>query len=104
MMCLTLAISISWGLNEDDLSGSSLLLKDCDEAFRDAYAAGIPIFVSSGDQGSGDERFSWYDYSFTRYTEQAHVSYPASSPWVTSVGGTQLYADADRKKRIQGVT
>ncbi len=50
------AVSISYGLDED-ASGSgqnpgwAMLNRNLDEAFRDATAVGIPLFVSTGDQG-----------------------------------------------------
>ncbi len=55
------AVSISYGLDED-LAGSPdneawpQLYQQTDEVFRDAVAIGIPVFVSSGDQGSSSLR------------------------------------------------
>jgi kumamolisin len=92
------AISISYGLDED-LQGTAanpgwpLLNQNIDEAFRDATAIGLAIFVSSGDQGSsclsgelanGEE--------ITLYSKTAHTAYPASSPYAIACGGTMLYA------------
>jgi kumamolisin len=91
------AVSISYGLDED-LNGTAanpgwtLLNQNIDEAFRDATAVGIPVFVSSGDQGSGSMRGQVGQNEVTVLAPTAHVSYPASSPYAISVGGTMLYA------------
>jgi kumamolisin len=93
------AISISYGIDED-LRGSSnnpawpALNQAIDEAFRDAAAAGIPVFVSTGDQGSGSLRGGLQNGAeITVSSTAAHASYPATSPYATAVGGTQLYAE-----------
>jgi kumamolisin len=92
------AISISYGIDED-LRGASnnpawpALNQAIDEAFRDATAVGIPIFVSTGDQGSSSLRGGLQDgEEITVSSAVAHASYPATSPYATAVGGTQLYA------------
>jgi kumamolisin len=88
------AISISYGLDEDLQGNTSnpawpLLNQNIDEAFRDATAIGVPLFISSGDQGSSCLNNS---EDFTLYSKTAHVAYPASSPYATACGGTMLYA------------
>jgi kumamolisin len=92
------AISISYGIDED-LRGSSnnpawpALNQAVDEAFRDGIALGIPIFVSTGDQGSSSLRGELQSGDqITVFSTVAHASYPATSPYATAVGGTQLYA------------
>ena len=92
------AISISYGLDED-LRGSSgnpawpALNHAIDEAFRDGAAIGVPIFVSTGDQGSSSLRGQLSNGAeITVYSPAAHAGYPATSPYATAVGGTQLYA------------
>jgi kumamolisin len=94
------AVSISYGIDED-LRGSTgdpgwpMLNKNVDEAFQDAVAVGIPVFVSSGDQGSSSLRgvLSDQQTEITVYSKSAHAGYPATSPYVTAVGGTMLYAN-----------
>jgi kumamolisin len=94
------AISISYGLDED-LQGNAanpgwpLLNQNIDEAFRDATAIGVPIFVSSGDQGSSCLNGQLSGEEVTLYSETAHTAYPASSPYATACGGTQLYVQGD---------
>jgi kumamolisin len=80
---------------DEDLAGTNtdpgwpLLNQNIDEAFSEAVAVGIPVFVSSGDQGSSSLRDNQDD---TIYSKTAHAGYPASSPYATAVGGTMLYA------------
>ena len=69
-----------------------MLHQNIDEAFRDATAIGIPVFVSSGDQGSGSMRGQVDQNEVTLLSKTAHAGYPASSPYATAVGGTMLYA------------
>jgi kumamolisin len=92
------AISISYGFDED-MQGSPgnpawPMLKDSvDEAFGDAIAVGIPVFVSSGDQGSSSQRGNLQNGDeVTVYAPAAHAAYPSTSPYATAVGGTLLYA------------
>ena len=92
------AISISYGIDED-LRGSGndpawpMLNQAVDEAFRDGTAIGVPIFVSTGDQGSSSLRGQLPDQTeVTAYSATAHAGYPATSPYATAVGGTQLYS------------
>jgi kumamolisin len=94
------AVSISYGLDEDMQGGTKnqgwpMLNHNIEEAFRDAAAVGIPVFVSTGDQGSSSQRGAvlvlGHPVEVTVYSPTAHASYPASSPYATAVGGTQLY-------------
>jgi kumamolisin len=96
------AISISYGLSEDlastsDQPGWAMLNKAVDEAFSEAAAIGVPIFVSTGDQGSGSGRGAVIvqnqQVEVTYQTPELHACYPATSPYATAVGGTQLYAE-----------
>jgi kumamolisin len=70
------ALSISWGGSEDTWTPS--IMNTLDQLFAEAAAAGITVFVSSGDLGSnsGDN------------DGNPHVNYPPSDPWVTACGGT----------------
>jgi subtilase family serine protease len=73
-------ISLSWGWPEDLYFISPYVY---DEIFMQAAAEGIGVFVASGDHGAFDVFIIPIEPS---------VSYPASDPWVTGVGGTTLYA------------
>ena len=49
-------------------------------AFQDAAIQGVTVCIASGDTGSASKRTDG----------KAHVQYPASDPWVLSVGGTTI--------------
>jgi kumamolisin len=70
------AISISWGGPES--SWESATITKMEASFAKAKAAGIQVFVASGDSGSTDG------------TRKNTVDYPASSPEVCGCGGTRL--------------
>ncbi|WP_441251113.1 protease pro-enzyme activation domain-containing protein [Kitasatospora sp. McL0602] len=75
-------ISISWGSCEPDTTAASMTAVN--NSFKQAAAQGISIFSASGDDGSRD---------CTRSTSGANVKavdFPASSPYNTGVGGTNL--------------
>ncbi len=76
-------ISISYGNPEDDPQGawSTMSVRVVNQAFQAAMAKGITICVASGDDGSSDG-----------VNSDAHVDFPASSPFVLGVGGTKLVA------------
>jgi Pro-kumamolisin, activation domain/Subtilase family len=77
-------VSISYGLCEpDDNSGD---VRNDDSALLAAAAAGISVFVASGDDGA----YACQDVSASDH--RLAVSYPASSPYVISVGGTSVAA------------
>jgi hypothetical protein len=77
-------ISISYGWPENETAGQLTWSQQAVDAvsatFQEAAVLGVTILVASGDDGSncniGDGK--------------AHVNYPASDPWVTSVGGTSI--------------
>lgn len=75
------AISISWGLNEDEWTEQAKAALD--EALTDAAALGVTVTVAAGDDGSTD-----------RATDgKVHVDFPAASPHALACGGTRLQAD-----------
>jgi len=59
---------------------SNAFIDQLSEAFRDATLQGVTICVASGDTGSMSKIRDG----------KAHVQYPASDPWVLSVGGTTI--------------
>lgn len=59
-----------------------------ESALQLAAASGISVLASSGDDGSS----SCFDTQGAPESHQA-VSFPASSPWVTGVGGTNITVD-----------
>jgi kumamolisin len=83
-------VSISWGRCELTVPEAERARDDA--AFRAAAAAGITVFVASGDSGAYEcERFD-------RDDQRLSVSWPAASRYVIAVGGTTLRLDADRER------
>jgi kumamolisin len=90
-------ISISYGNPEDDPEGAwtSMGVQNVNLAVQAAVAKGITICCASGDDGSSD--------GATNLTG-AHVDFPASSPFVLGVGGTNLVATSATPPTIQSET
>jgi subtilase family serine protease len=82
-------ISQSWGATENTLfdSAGQKLVKDFESFYKYASTQRVTVLASSGDSGSSNVELD----GVTSYTFPT-VGYPASSPWVTAVGGTSLYA------------
>lgn len=78
-------ISLSFGENESCMDPNLLTAEH--QVFQEAASKGISVLASSGDLGSA--QFTCDGSSF-----ETAVSFPASDPLVTSVGGTSLTADA----------
>lgn len=74
------ALSVSWGLAEDDPNWSQAALTAIDERLQAAAVLGINVCVAAGDDGSADQESDG----------RAHVDFPASSPHALAVGGTML--------------
>lgn len=71
-------ISISWGGPESSWTAQSL--QSYNSALQAASAVGVTVCVAAGDQGSTDGVSDG----------QAHVDFPASSPYSLACGGTHL--------------
>ena len=76
-------ISISYGLCEPATTISDL--DSFNQYFQQANAEGITIVGPSGDSGATE-----CDYNTTTATQGFAVGFPASSPFVTSMGGTMF--------------
>jgi hypothetical protein len=76
-------VSLSYGSNE--LSTSTSQMQTDDQYFAALAAAGVTVFVSSGDGGSSPGA-SGQDHGGA-----VQVESPANDPNVTAVGGTSLY-------------
>jgi subtilase family serine protease len=76
-------LSMSYGATESAISGggNNLQLQQSEQTFSEAAAKGISVFASAGDYGGSDG------------TNAATPEYPASSPNVTGVGGTDLFTN-----------
>jgi subtilase family serine protease len=83
-------ISQSWGTTENTLftiPAGRQVLRDFEAFYKRAAFAGVTVLASAGDSGTANVDVNGNTYPYPT------VGYPASSPWVTAVGGTSLYAD-----------
>ena len=82
-------VSISYGGCEPLMSTADL--QQANALFEQAAAQGQTLVASSGDSGStACAAFSSSSGVSTTQQQQLAVSFPASSPYVTAVGGTQM--------------
>jgi subtilase family serine protease len=80
--------SQSFGVTEQTFGGAAAAqTAKFDQVYQSAIAKGDTVFASSGDNGStGTAKQAKNTTTFSFPT----VGWPASSPWVTAAGGTQL--------------
>jgi len=81
-------ISQSWGTAENNLltpEGQSMR-QGFEDVYRQAAREHVTVLASAGDSGVANSDVNGNPFPFPT------VSYPASSPWVTAVGGTSLFA------------
>ena len=76
-------LTICWGESESTWTRQGMTAMN--SALQEAAARNITVLVASGDTGATDGTTS----------SQPAVDFPASSPWVTSVGGTHLRASGN---------
>ena len=83
-------ISQSWGTTENTLFNSAGLqvINNFEHFYAQAANEDITVLASSGDTGSANVDVNGNFYSFPT------VLFPASSPYVTAVGGASLYLDS----------
>lgn len=92
-------ISQSWGATENTLFSPSgrALLDNFNDFYLHAGQEGITILASSGDSGSANVNVRNKFYPFPT------VNFPASSPYVTAVGGTSLVASTHGNYQSESV-
>jgi subtilase family serine protease len=84
-------ISQSFGSSEEAF-GSAQSLLNLRYAYQDAYANGVTVLASSGDDGTSELKKTPVGQGGS-FIEHPTVSWPASDPLVTGVGGTYLCTD-----------
>jgi subtilase family serine protease len=86
---LGMIISQSWAATENTLfsPAGENVITDFEDFYRSASLDGVTILASAGDSGSANVDVNYNVYPLPT------VNFPASSPYVTAVGGTSLYAD-----------
>lgn len=83
-------ISNSYGAPESLIDGGTIAATEA--VLAEGAAAGVSVTYSSGDDG---------DFSIALGPGITTVSYPSSSPFATSVGGTSLFVNADNTLNFQ---
>lgn len=73
-------VSVSYGLAEGVDPWSADAIAQINDTLKGLANAGVTVCISSGDDGSDDQTGDG----------QAHVDFPAASPFVLAVGGTSL--------------
>jgi subtilase family serine protease len=90
-------ISQSWGATENTLfdPAGQKVIDDFEDFYEQAVKEHVTVLASSGDSGSSNVDVNKKIYPFPT------VIFPASSPFVTAVGGTSLYADTAGKYQFE---
>lgn len=80
-------VSQSWAATENTLftPAGEQLMAQFNDFYRSATLHGVTFLGSTGDSGTQNPDVNGNDYPFPT------VNFPATSPWVTAVGGTSLY-------------
>ncbi len=84
-------ITQSWGATENTLfdAAGRKVLNDFEKLYERAAAEGVTVLASAGDYGTSNPDVNGANYGFPT------VNFPASSPYVTAVGGTTLNLNPD---------
>ncbi len=85
-------ITESYGAPEAAIAGrgNNLQLQQAHAIYQQAAAENISVFASSGDAGA------------TNGYSTANALYPASDPYVTAAGGTDLFVKGDNNPKLSG--
>jgi len=83
-------ISQSWVATENTLfdAAGQKVLNDFEDFYQEAAKENVTILAGTGDSGTAN-----LDATLKNFYSFPTVNFPASSPYVTAVGGTSLYVD-----------
>jgi kumamolisin len=96
-------VSVSYGICEAQVA-PFLAARTLVERLLASYASlGITVVVAAGDSGSSTCARGIPTAQLTAADKKPFVSWPASSPWVLSVGGTNLTLNPDNSIASTGV-
>ena len=92
-------LSQSWGATENTLfdPAGEKVLDDFESFYARAAREHVTVFAAAGDTGAANTDVDGNYYPFPT------VGFPASSPLVTAVGGTSLYADTNGRYQHETV-
>jgi subtilase family serine protease len=83
--------SQSFGVTEETFGGNPQnAVKKFDAVYQAAAAKGDTVLASSGDDGTSGVSKQHRD---ANYYDHPTAGWPATSPWVTAIGGTQIQKD-----------
>lgn len=88
---LSKIVSASFGMQTPEQESNTSTPSTLEPIFQQAAAQGISINFAAGDWGNTN----------TSISTRPNVVYPASSPWVTAVGGTNLLLYADGRYKSE---
>jgi hypothetical protein len=84
-------LSMSYGFCESDINDDQAYKLELDSALAEAQAQGQTVLIASGDDGAGCTTST---LNFVEVASNgAVINWPASSPYVTAVGGTRFSGD-----------
>lgn len=92
------AVSLSYGICEADVASVRPMVSLNEDLLRMAAIVGTTVTVATGDNGT-----SMCGADVAEETGEPTVWYPATSPWVTAVGGTRLALKSDNSRRAERV-
>jgi subtilase family serine protease len=94
-------ISQSWTATENTLftPDGQQVFEHFEQLYQRAAQNNVTVLCAAGDTGSA----GYSDATFTQYYPFPVVGFPASSPLVTAVGGTGLYADSNGEYQYESV-
>jgi subtilase family serine protease len=95
-------ISVSYGVCESTVSPYSASRTLVERELAAEAALGITVVVAAGDTGSSACARGVPASQLTSSEKKPQVSWPASSPWVLAVGGTNLTLDSDNSIASSG--
>jgi subtilase family serine protease len=96
-------VSVSYGICETQVARFAAARTLVERLLVSYASLGITVVVAAGDSGSSTCARGIPTAKLTAADKAPRVSWPASSPWVLSVGGTNLTLNADNTIASTGV-
>ena len=96
-------VSVSYGICEAQVAPFTAARTLVERLLATYASLGITVVVAAGDSGSSTCARGIPAKQLTAADKAPHVSWPASSPWVLSVGGTNLTLNPDNSIASTGV-
>jgi subtilase family serine protease len=96
-------VSVSYGICERQVAPYAAARKLVERELAAYAALGITVVVAAGDSGSSTCARGVPAAQQTAAVKRPYVSWPASSPWVLSVGGTNLTLNPNNSIASTGV-